>query len=43
MASFVSVTDVGGVAVSFADAVLNGWAPDGGMYWPQRIMSLTQQ
>ena len=43
MASFVSVTDVGGVAVSFADAVLNGWAPDGGMYWPQRVMSLTQQ
>ena len=32
----------GAEPASFAEAALNGWAPDGGMYWPMTIEPVTQ-
>ena len=37
MAQFRSVLGGAEPAVPFSEAVLNGWAPDGGMYWPTAI------
>ena len=37
MAQFRSVLGGAEAAVPFSEAVLNGWAPDGGMYWPTAI------
>ena len=33
----------GAEPASFAEATLNGWAPDGGMYWPTTIEPVTQE
>ena len=33
----------GAEPASFAEATLNGWAPDGGMYWPTIIEPVTQE
>ena len=33
----------GAEPASFADAALNGWAPDGGMYWPTTIDPVTPE
>ena len=38
---FVSVLG-GAPEVPFSQAVLNGWAPDGGMYWPAAVEPVSQ-
>eukprot|EP00939_MAST-03C_sp_MAST-3C-sp1_P001697 g1697.t1 len=42
MTTFTSVLDEEAKETTFSTAVINGWAPDGGMYWPKKIPKLSR-